>query len=347
MKLGMIVRGDRGGLASQTQGMMAALDPDVVVTMDLGAAGRGAFFWPDTRGAHYDARCSRSVLVEGTELTDEAMRALLLCDVVISVETFYSGEFVWRMAEAGVKTAVVANPELFDPVGLGGVPDLVILPTSWEQDRVRQRAFGARVVVWPMPMPEFQTVPFRRDRAERFVHPLAPAMLDRNGTQLVVAAIAYAERPYTLIFRQHPGCVPPVREGQYGPVRVEWAPETETVEAGWAEGDYDVLVLPRRYGGLCLPQRECAQLGIPAIMPRLSPQSEWPGLCLVKAEQTGREQMKGGAFPTYSGAPERIAAAIESAPGWVLEQSIEAAQWGASLGWSHHAAKWRRRLAAL
>ena len=52
--------------------------------------------------------------------------------------------------------------------------------------------------------------------------------------------------------------------------------------------DGEVMILPRRYGGLCLPLWEALASGMPVLMPNISPNDkvlseEW----LYKAEQQG------------------------------------------------------------
>jgi hypothetical protein len=52
--------------------------------------------------------------------------------------------------------------------------------------------------------------------------------------------------------------------------------------------EMDLLVLPRKYGGLCLPAREALGHGIPVIMPNIDPNySELPKEWLFQAELIG------------------------------------------------------------
>ena len=37
----------------------------------------------------------------------------------------------------------------------------------------------------------------------------------------------------------------------------------------------DVLILPRRYGGNCLPMNEALSVGMPVVMPNISPNNEF------------------------------------------------------------------------
>jgi glycosyltransferase involved in cell wall biosynthesis len=55
---------------------------------------------------------------------------------------------------------------------------------------------------------------------------------------------------------------------------------------------YDALILPRRYGGLCLPAQEAASMGLPVIMTNCPPQSSWlpPELAISSSPATVRTQ---------------------------------------------------------
>jgi glycosyltransferase involved in cell wall biosynthesis len=53
----------------------------------------------------------------------------------------------------------------------------------------------------------------------------------------------------------------------------------------WEMYDADVMVMPRRYGGLCMPVNEALGAGMPIIMPAISPNKDWlPKEWLTPAE---------------------------------------------------------------
>ena len=51
----------------------------------------------------------------------------------------------------------------------------------------------------------------------------------------------------------------------------------------WDNYRGDVLIMPRRFGGLCLPVNEALAAGMPAIMPNISPNEWLPTEWLVNA----------------------------------------------------------------
>ena len=69
------------------------------------------------------------------------------------------------------------------------------------------------------------------------------------------------------------------------PDNVELVVETGDVNKYWdlyRQGD--VLVMPRRFGGLCLPAQEALGAGMPVVMPDIDPNNRWlPQEWLVRA----------------------------------------------------------------
>ncbi len=75
--------------------------------------------------------------------------------------------------------------------------------------------------------------------------------------------------------------------------------------------DADVLVLPRRYGGLCLPAQEATASGLALIMSDAEPQrSIWPAECVRSATGMPRLACPGGRLALTNARPEAIADAI-------------------------------------
>jgi glycosyltransferase involved in cell wall biosynthesis len=55
----------------------------------------------------------------------------------------------------------------------------------------------------------------------------------------------------------------------------------------------DVLLMPRRFGGLCLPVNEALGAGMPVIMPDISPNNTWlPDEWLIPASRKGTFRAK-------------------------------------------------------
>lgn len=323
-RLALIARGDRGGLGSQTVELHRHLKPAKTLVMDLADAGRGRTSIKEF--VHGQIRINVGPIIEDANLT----WLLEDVDVLFTVECDYqpkrdSEAHLWEAARnAGVKTILQANPELLRQRYR---PDVLIVPTTWEMARLP----GA--VHLPMPVAT-DRLPFRqRTEARTFVHMAAPAMEDRNGTLLVVQAVRMVTEPCRLILR---GPVPRRLPRMGG--NVEVIVDDSSCERYWEcwHDESDVLIMPRRYGGLSLPIQEAAALGIPTLTFGIPPQSDWPGMATIRASAVEQVPCIGGTFPLYDCPPVVLARRMDSlvqSPQEVADLSADAHEWAESISW--------------
>ncbi len=127
--------------------------------------------------------------------------------------------------------------------------------------------------------------------ADTFLHIVGkPAVHDRNGTSDLLKALQFVTVPIKVIIKcQQKAYVEFLSSGFAIPENVELVIDTKTEDNYWdnyKEGD--VLVMPRRYGGLCLPVNEALGAGMPVIMPAIDPNDTWLNTdWLVPATKTG------------------------------------------------------------
>lgn len=276
MKFGLLgARADRGGLAAQTREFHRHLRPDRTLLVDLGSAGRG----PCDPSWYPGAFVTTGVPSQGT-----VAHFLNGLDVVWAFETPYLPDAFDLARSLGVRSVLYANPELWHAEL--APPDVVVAATGWRLDLLPP---GAQVLPFPVAR---DRLPFRRrTAAETFVHVAAPAMLDRNGTRLVLAAMRYVTRRCRLIVRGYPGRLPQ-RIGRVEIIHDRSDPADYW--EGWPD-DGDVLLLPRRYAGLSLPMQEAMSLGMPVVSLDLTPQNAWlPPETLVPAVDGTPYRMAGG-----------------------------------------------------
>lgn len=335
MRLGIIGRADEGGLGVQTLEYARHLDPERVLVVDL----------DPPRGEVHPERflttpqwSMDTVKYPPGEGDPHRWREFVRnVDVILTAESTYLWDLPGLCAQNQTKLVVHANPELYAD---GPQPGYAIwAPTSWELHRLPH---GTPVV----------PVPVDRDRCARrtnghpvrvLVHVSAPAMLDRNGSDLVKAAITRCRERFDLLVV---GPEAPLEPTQVGKVRIHPVP---------AQRDYwriydgaQALVLPRRYGGLCLPMQEAASMGLPIVAmdadanaARLEPD------LLVGSVHADPTTMRGGSFSVHQSTPEQLALVLDRLVSddeladrgrWASEE------WAAGLDWSHWAAAYRDRL---
>lgn len=338
MTLGLVGRCDTGGLAALTREVHRHLHPARTLLVDVPDARRGDCT-PDEylHGQTYRTEF-RGAFAE--DAIDWAAAEGI--DTLWSAETFYDDRLVRRAHQAGIRTVVYAMPELapwyVDDTAI--VPRLVTTPTWWRLDK----------------MPNAQVLPFpvARDRLPyddrwrrpgdslHLFHPVGTPFYDRNGTQILLDALPFITAPevrLTLHAARHveiPKCDIDVQV-----VRAE-----DGVDGGISLPDYwdvyppniDLLVLPRRYGGLSLPVQECASLGVPALMLQTDPYAIEPFVTSIPSTGSRPERMKGAprdGIPVHSADPRVLATAIDFlARNGVHAESRAANAWAEAHAWT-------------
>lgn len=292
-RLGVIARADDGGLGNQTRDLVEHLDPDVCLVVLLGDEARGV-----EQPARFAGR--RVVFNHGPKLFDEVLAAVLAeCDVLYTIEGPYHLELFERCDAAGVELIIHANPELYRHWPC----HRLIVPTTWRLD---QLPATARLVPFPVDINRLR--PSARAEMPTFVHLTGPAMLDRQGTALVLDALPWVQRPCEFVIRRNE----PEHVEQIGNVTVRWltpaAEHWNAIPDGcWA------LVQPRRYGGLSLCIQEAAARGLFTISLDRDPESSYyqdlTFRCLLTDEQP--YPMAGGQIGVADTDPRILAATID------------------------------------
>lgn len=225
-------------------------------------------------------------------------------DVVFTVETPND----WRMPtwcrEMGVKLVIQGNPEFVRHTNDPSIPhpDAWWWPTSWRLDQLPAGK------VMPVPMPFHWAQNHASDKL-RLVHVVGKrAYADRNGTDVLVQAMRYVRSDVKLTVYGIDGQLPEFRRQR----NVELYLHPNGVDDRWSMyEDADVLVMPRRYGGLCLPALEAAACGLAVVMPDCSPNDE---LAAIRTSVLRRRPLSlaCGVVPCAEPNAPALAAAIDS-----------------------------------
>jgi len=214
-------------------------------------------------------------------------------DVVFIAESAYNMSFYPIAKELGVKVAVQYNYEFFDwfkgSMWAGNPPDLFIAPSTWHYEEVQTLCEEKNLKHVYLHCPVDRDKIKRRyiDSANTFVHIAGrPAEHDRNGTYTFLEAITLADGDLKgVVYTQDKKLANEIKR-EYPSVDVKYniSDYTDIYKKG------SVLVLPRKYGGNCLPMNEALAAGMPVIMSKLSPQIDFlPERWLVPAKKTDIE----------------------------------------------------------
>jgi len=335
VKLGVIARCEARGLGNQTWEVCRHLQPARVLLIDPGRDDR--FDRCPERYADWDTTTAPWI---GGRLDENTIRGWLDgLDVVYTAETPYDVRLPGWCEDAGVGLVLHANPEFVSPTAAK------IRATWWSATpwRLQHLPAGTRVV--PMPVPE---APYKAEPGARvrFLHTAGwPALEDRNGTEIVVEAAQRMTAECDVIIRgQHRSIL-----GYHVP---KGRPARLVVECGSVPDywdlyrDADVLVMPRRFGGLCLPVIEAMAVGLPVVMSDCSPNEIWPGP-RVTAHAFRTVATPAGRIPLHDTDPDELAATLDkiaTAPGLAADLRQEAIEWAATHSWAALRDSWLEEL---
>ena len=282
--LGIIARVDQGGLAFQSLNLARMLRPAKVMLIDSRPFnGQHVKQYPERFDGYEQLR------IEGFPSDQECHEFLDGLTHVFTAETFYNFELIAEANRRGIKTYIQHNVEFLDHLNKTDlpVPTKFLSPSTWHLDIMEQRFPGCVKLLPPPTFPEdfarARKANLNRTGKRRFLHIVGkPAHGDRNGTMLLMHAMQRSREDFELVVKSQERLQPLLRDR-----RISWdfsAPdEQDALYAG-----FDALIMPRRYGGLCLPMNEGLTSGLPVIMSNTSPNNtvlptEW----LVAGEFNG------------------------------------------------------------
>lgn len=348
MRFGLVARADDRGLGIQTWEVARNLRPDRVLIVEM----------PDHQQRHVRPHYDRYVdlgmtvvVVPSTSMGDESVVGPWLdgLDVVYSAETFYDWSFCDIARKHGARTVLHANPEFWLHWRYElPWPDEVWHPTTWLLDH--EHMPRGRVVPMPVPIDRWPE-PRRIGPGETvsFLHIAGHmAMADRNGTRALFVAMRNVRQPMrvtvtTQMSSMHrPSRLP--RHVSYTPV-VGNRPDYWRLYAG-----HDVLVMPRRYGGLCLPVNEAMGAGLAVIMTDVEPNRYWWPAAKLPVE--GGDTIPTQLGDTWSHRPSVSALAemmdtLASDHGLLLAMQEHSREWAEEHSWDALADDWRSALDAV
>lgn len=319
MRLGLIARADNSGLGMQTWEFYRHMKPQKTMVVDISHLNGNRIFperYPD------------GLFVAGFPSNQQIDIFLQDLDVVFVAEAPYSYYLYERAKQLDVKVAVQYNYEFFDwfihpdwPT-----PDMLIAPSQWHYSHIDLWAQSNNIKHIYLHCPvNREAVPYRQiSQARTFLHVAGrSASHDRNGTKTVIEASGWLQTDAKILihFQGEQGLAhqTTMTTADYRAFAEEYGnpdkltivtQEFENYADVYAMGD--VLVLPRRYGGNCLPLNEALSAGMPALMTDIDPNNKFlPADWLIPAEKVGQFEPR-TIIDIYGAHPKALARAIDN-----------------------------------
>jgi len=325
MKLGLLVRADDTGLGYQTRAYYKHLKPDKTLLVDIQKMNGNV-----QRYEWYE----NPIISRGFPNREILMQFLDGLDVVLTAETPYNFDLYILAKQKGIRVICVENPEFYDHIKYPELPmpTDIILPSVWLQGEVTAHATSKGVRVHQIHHPvDREEYPFRLRTVGKPMHIAGkPAVNDRNGTWDFMQAV-----PDGIVTTQSDDLAYNIRR-RYRHCNVYTKVTSEQL---YNLGD--ILVLPRKYGGNCLPLNEALSSGMPVIMPDIEPNNnllpkEWLVPATVTDYFTPRTRVD-----IYSADIDALRERIEYVRANIQQESERADQIADSISWETLLPKWQ------
>jgi glycosyltransferase involved in cell wall biosynthesis len=197
-------------------------------------------------------------------------------DAILVAENPLNYYMFQRARELGIKSILVPNFEFLEFLRTPVLPkpDLFLVPSIWRIKEIEQ--FGpTRYLHFPV---DRNLLPYREIKEfDFFLHNIGnPAVHDRNGILSIMDAMKLIDDPKVKIHIHGPTIDTlkdiPIYYGRRDE-RMSWGLSGDVIDYWHLYKVGSVLLLPRRYGGNCLPMNEALSIGMPVIMTDVEPQN--------------------------------------------------------------------------
>lgn len=326
MRTGLIARADNGGLGMQTYDFYTHMHPDKVLIVDISHLTG----YPN----HFD-RYPRAQIATGFEISSADIDAFLEgLDLVFTVECPYNHYLYQKARELGVKTVCQYNfewlahhqePQL-------PLPDVFLAPSQWRREDMH----------WPT---QYLHVPInrakfpykKRTKAQKFLHIAGHrTMSDRNGTDILLDALPLIQNHEIEIIIRTQDDIRPIGDHRLKVIKDDVKDHADLY-------DGDVLILPRRYGGLSLQLNEAMSCGMVPIMTAIPPQDSLLNEKLLMPYSNVDNVMIKTNIVSYGVSPQTLAAKIdELAQTDISELSEKSDAYAKERDWKVMAPKYRK-----
>lgn len=276
-KLLLIARMDKSGLGFQTRNLAYMLKPDRILIIDSTPFNKN-----DQHPEWYDSFQTNTV--SGFPHAQHVKQVLKGITHVLTCEIPYNYQF---FDTAGVKSFLQPNWEFFETPKFRPHPrpDHLLMPSYWHLEDANQYVPATYLPppLFPQDFKNARQKNLNRTGKSRFLHVLGKmAAHDRNGSVQLLNALKYCKEDFELVIHSQFPMNQPVDDPRLK-YRMSNLPEPQDIYE-----DFDAVIMPRKYGGLCLPMNEALMCGLPVLMTDISPNNKvLPKDWLVSTKEDG------------------------------------------------------------
>jgi hypothetical protein len=248
MRIGLIGRCDNGGLGIQTKYFLKHVKLEKLMCVLYG--------YPN-----YPEQFPQAVIVKQCPTNRQLDKFVKDIDVLLCIETPYNWHAFEIAKKRGIKTALFINYEfLKNPLPVE--PDILLNHADWHMADLPRKC---QVFNFPV---DREVHKFRiRNKANVFLHIVGHGgFRGRNGTPEFLQAIPLVKNNVRFIIYSQ------IEVNKIDDRRIEWRCGECQEEAEMFQ-DADVLVSPRKFGGMSLPLNEAMSNGLAIIMTDMEPQN--------------------------------------------------------------------------
>lgn len=309
-KLGIVVFSSHSGLGNQSRRLTQFLKPERILLVDNSTFSKNSEQHPDW----YEG--FTGLISNGFPSNPAVVQFLDGLTHLYIIENPLNWSLINVAKRHNIKTFIASNYEFCDNLNRPDlpIPDLFLMPSYWKVKEMQERFGTTRAKYLPPPVfpeefTEVREINWNRKTArKKFLHVVGTlAAADRNGTLLLIGALKHTKEEFDIVIKSQQE-LPPEYKTDDRRVSYKFGSEPEVADI---YKDFDAMIMPRRFGGLCLPMQEALMSGLPVIMSAISPNIEiLPQEWLVRALHFGTIQTR-SSIDLYATPATELAAKID------------------------------------
>ena len=275
---------DASGLGNQTRELVRMLNPHKILAIDSTNFRPGLKQFPEWYKDYPNVK-----YIEGFPTETDLNWLMDDVDGILTAETPYRYILFSHTQQRGIKTFLQYNYEFFEYFQKPNyrLPTQLLAPADWNTLKVFAHTRKEPVLLRPpLNMDDFKAVRevnLNREGKRRFLHVVGKqAAHDRNGTDTLLRMLKITDADFELVIKSQDPLPFPVDDPR---VIFDYSSPEENSEL---YRDFDAMIMPRKYGGLCLPMNEALASGLPVLMTDIEPNNKiLPMKWLARANKKG------------------------------------------------------------